>query len=113
MQRTRTPQSSGGNPCRRLDGTPLSEEERRRLGVTGCVGLDGGTSSSLSVSLSRAASKGSEHSHTVAISMKDDGIVDSFAVKVSMDPHLARPSLTLGGRSTCPGETGTTRATRA
>ena len=81
----------GGNPCRRLDGTPLSDEERRRLGVTGCFGTDGGTSSSLSVSLSRAESKGSEHSHTVAISMKDDNIQDSFAVQVSMDPVTARP----------------------
>jgi hypothetical protein len=104
------PAEFGGNPCRRLDGTPLSEEERRRLGVTGCVGFEGGTSSSLSVSLSRAASKGSEHSHSIAISMKDDNIQDSFAVKVSMDPHYGTPIFTtLGGRSTCPGETGTTR----
>ena len=100
----------GGSPCRRLDGTPLSEEERRRLGVTGCAGFEGGTSQSVSVSLSRAGSKGSEHSHSVAVSMKDDGIVDSFAVQLSMDPHYGTPIFTtLGGRSTCPGEAGTTR----
>ena len=104
------PAEFGGNPCRRLDGTPLSEEERRRLGVTGCAGFEGGTSQSVSVSLSRAGSKGSEHSHSVAISLKDDNIQDSFAVQVAMDPVYGTPIFTtLGGRSSCPGETGTTR----
>ena len=42
-----------------------------------------GTSSSLSVSLGRAASKGTGHAHSVAVSMKDDNLQDSFAVKIS------------------------------
>ena len=43
---------SPGNPCgRRLDGTNLSDEERRRLGVTACVDFQGGSATAFSVSL--------------------------------------------------------------
>ena len=99
------------NPCRRrLNGAKVSGEERRRLGVTACVDFEGGTSSSFSVSLGRAANKESEHEHSVAVSMKDDNIQDVFAVKISQDVIYGTPIFTtMGGRSSCPGETGTTR----
>ena len=99
------------NPCRRrLDGTEMSDEEHRRLGVSICYDYEGGKSASFAVSLARATSKDAEHTHSVAISMKDDNIQDVFAVKISQDVIYGTPIFTtMGGRSSCPGETGTTR----
>ena len=99
------------NPCRRrLDGTKMTDEEHRRLGVTACVDFNGGTSTSFSVSLGRAINKEAEHTHSVAISLKDGNVQDVFAVKISQDAVYGTPIFTtMGGRSSCPGETGTTR----
>ena len=71
-------------PCRRRL-TKISDEGRRRLGVTACANFDGGTSSSFSVSLGRGASKGTGHTHSVAVSLKDGNAQDVFAVKISQD----------------------------
>ena len=99
------------NPCRRrLDGTKLSDEERRRLGATGCAKIDGGTAASFSVSLGRAATKETGQSHAIAVSLKDDNAQDVFAVRISQDTVYGTPIFTtMGGRSSCVGETGTTR----
>lgn len=97
------------NPCRRRL-TKMSDEGGRRLGITACADFEGGTSSSFEVSLGRAANKESEHEHSVAISLKDGNAQDVFAVKISQDATYGTPIFTtMGGRSSCPGETGTTR----
>jgi len=99
------------NPCgRRLDGTEMTDEERRRLGLGFCAKYDGGTASSFSVSLGRAANKESEHEHAVGISLKDGNAQDVFAVKISQDTVYGTPIFTtMGGSSSCVGETATTR----
>ena len=97
------------NPCRRRL-TKMSDEGGRRLGITACADFEGGTSSSFEVSLGRAANKESEHEHSVAISLKDGNAQDVFAVKILQDATYGTPIFTtMGGRSSCPGETATTR----
>ena len=97
------------NPCRRRL-TKMSDEGGRRLGITACADFEGGTSSSFEVSLGRAANKESEHEHSVAISLKDGNAQDVFAVRISQDKVYGTPIFTtMGGRSSCVGETGTTR----
>ena len=89
------------NPCnRRLDGTDLSDEERRRLGMTFCGKFDGGTAASFSVSLGRATNKESGQSHAIAVSLKDGNAQDVFAVKISQDTVYGTPIFTtMGGSS--------------
>ena len=69
-----------------------------------------GRPTSFSVSLGRAANKEAGHTHSVAVSLKDGNAQDVFAVKISQDAVYGTPIFTtMGGRSSCPGETGTTR----
>ena len=105
------PTESATNPCRRrLDGTKLSDEWRRRLGATLCADFDGGTAASFSVSLGRAANKESGQTHAIAVSLGDGNAQDVFAVKISQDTVYGTPIFTtMGGRSSCVGETATTR----
>jgi hypothetical protein len=99
------------NPCgRRLDGTEMTDEERRRLGIGFCAKFDGGTAASFSVSLGRAATKETGLSHAIAVSLKDGNAQDVFAVKISQDTVYGTPIFTtMGGSSSCVGETATTR----
>ena len=88
----------------------LSDDERRRLGVTVCAGFDGSLSSSFAVSLGRAAGKEAEHTRSVSVSFVDPNLQDVFAVKISQDTVYGTPIFTtMGGRSSCVGETGTTK----
>jgi hypothetical protein len=78
-----TKPESISNPCgRRLDGVDLSDEERRRLGVTGCLSFEGGTSSSFAVSLGRAASK-RPHAHDRSTEL----LPDHGNVRPDLDAH--------------------------
>jgi len=102
-QKINTPEHEGppeGGGCRR----------RLQLGIQGCGTWGHAETDSFSVSMSRSANKETGHTHTVAVSLKDDNVRDVFAVQVAMDATYGTPIFTtLGGFSSCPGETGTTR----
>ena len=60
--------------------------------------------------MGRATSKDAEHSRSVSIFLGDGNSQDVFAVKISQDAVYGTPIFTtMGGRSSCVGETGTTR----
>ena len=92
---------SATNPCRRrLDGTKMSDEERRRLGAKGCLNFQGGTATAFSVSLGRGATKETERSHAIAVNLGDGNAQDVFAVKISQDTVYGTPIFTtMGGSS--------------
>ena len=80
----------------------MSDEERRRLGVKPALDFDGGTDFVFGI-VGRAASKGSGHTHSVAVSLKDGNAQDVFAVKISQDTTYGTPIFTtMGGFSSCP-----------
>ncbi|KAH8043901.1 calcium ion binding protein [Aureococcus anophagefferens] len=60
--------------------------------------------------MGRSNAKEHSRSHTVAIAFSDGEPGDFFAVKVEGDSHYGTPIFTtMGGLSSCPGETGTTK----
>lgn len=64
----------------------------------------------IDVSLGRAAKRDKGATHTVSFELSDPDPDDFFAVRVASDPVYATPIFeTLGGMSTCPGETATTK----
>ena len=80
------------------------------FGTGGCIAGDYTTTSGLAVSLSRGGSDEHGHTHAVSVTLKDDDATDVFALSVAQDPVYGTPIFTtLGGKSSCPGETGTTR----
>jgi hypothetical protein len=90
-----------GNPCRR---------RRLQLGIQGCIALGFEQSNSFAVSMSRSASNTTHHRHSIAVSLKDPNLQDSFVVRVAQDPVYGTPVFTtMGGRSSCVGETATTK----
>jgi len=64
----------------------------------------------ISVSIGRSNERTKGHSQTVTVEFGDDDEADVFAVKVSADKHYGTPIFeTIGGDSSCPGETGTSK----
>lgn len=54
------------------------------------------------------------HSLAVSVTLLDPEPYDFFAVKIEMDPAYGTPVFTtMGGMSSCPGETGTTKVDSA
>ncbi|KAH8074185.1 calcium ion binding protein [Aureococcus anophagefferens] len=83
---------------------------RRRLGISFGVNFNSFSSASVSVNMGRSNAKEHSRSHTVAIAFSDGEPGDFFAVKVEGDSHYGTPIFTtMGGLSSCPGETGTTK----
>ncbi|KAH8094076.1 glutathione transferase [Aureococcus anophagefferens] len=68
------------------------------------------TKGSVAVELGRSGEKSQARSHAVSISLGDEETGDVFAVKIETDTVYGTPIFTtIGGESTCPGETATTR----
>ena len=68
------------------------------------------TKGSVAVELGRSGEKSQARSHAVSISLGDEDSGDVFAVKIETDTVYGTPIFTtIGGESTCPGETATTR----
>jgi len=91
----------------------LREEEApqcsRRLFDVGAA-FANAEAGSISVSLGRSAQRDKGASHTVSFVLGDPDPDDFFAVRIASDPVYATPVFeTLGGTSTCPGETATTK----
>ena len=81
----------------------------RRLFDIG-VGFANTESGSIGVSLGRSAQRDKGASHTITFELNDPDPEDFFAVRIASDPVYATPIFeTLGGLSTCPGETSTTK----
>ncbi|KAJ1446359.1 hypothetical protein M885DRAFT_591847 [Pelagophyceae sp. CCMP2097] len=104
--------------CRRLFEREDSEgrrrlgdsEGRRRLGVGLNLGSSQTWGSAFSVELSRSAGRVDAHSHAVSVTLADPNPYDLFAVRLAQDPVHGTPVFTtMGGQSSCPGETGTTK----
>ncbi|KAJ1448605.1 hypothetical protein M885DRAFT_574079 [Pelagophyceae sp. CCMP2097] len=104
--------------CRRLtearrSESPLSEADcqmTRRLGVGINADFSQTWGSSLSVELSRSAARSQTHGQVVAVTLGDPSPYDFFAVKITQDPVHGTPIFTtMGGQSSCPGETATTK----
>jgi len=83
---------------------------RRKLGVK----IEGGAAlsvgSSVSVAMSRSASRSDGMEHAISFTLKDDDDSDFFAVKIFNDKVHGTPAFqTVGGISSGPGETGTSK----
>ncbi len=91
-----------GGGCRR--------RRRLQIGIQGCVKWGYGGSHDFSVSMSNSANNAQGHTHSVAVHLKDPNVQDSFVLSMTQDPVYGTPIFTtFGGRSTCVGETGTTK----
>ena len=91
-----------GGGCRR--------RRRLQIGIQGCAKWGYGRSNDFSVSMSQSANDAQGHTHSVAVHLKDPNIQDSFVLRMTQDPVYGTPIFTtFGGRSTCVGETGTTK----
>ena len=74
------------------------------------IEMAGIQSESVSVSMGKSAGEDREREHTVQITLGDYQSDDYFAMKIEQDKVYGTPIFTtLGGRSSCPGETATTR----
>ncbi|KAJ1451351.1 hypothetical protein M885DRAFT_529968 [Pelagophyceae sp. CCMP2097] len=94
--------------CRRL--AEADEAEGRRLGIGVNADFSQSWGSSFSVELSRSSSRTDAQTHAVSVTLADPSPYDFFAVKVTQDPVHGTPIFTtMGGQSSCPGETGTTK----
>jgi len=94
--------------CRRL--AEADEAEGRRLGIGVNADFSQNWGSSFSVELSRSSSRTDAQTHAVSVTLADPSPYDFFAVKVTQDPVHGTPIFeTMGGQSSCPGETGTTK----
>ncbi|KAJ1452456.1 hypothetical protein M885DRAFT_499110 [Pelagophyceae sp. CCMP2097] len=104
-----TGQENAPSFCRRLAEAELSEF-RRRLGVGINSDFSQTWGSSFNVELSRSSARDDAQTHAVSVHLADPSPYDFFAVKISMDPVYGTPIFTtMGGQSSCPGETGTTK----
>ncbi|KAJ1451362.1 hypothetical protein M885DRAFT_468528 [Pelagophyceae sp. CCMP2097] len=95
--------------CRRLADIE-AETFRRRLGIGVNADISETWGSSFGVELSRSSSSTNSETHSVTVNLGDPSPYDFFAVKIAQDPVHGTPIFTtMGGQSSCPGETGTTK----
>ena len=91
--------------------TPNPCADRRRSLITNTFAEVQSETGSIGVSLGRDQSRDSGHKHTVTIELGDGDAYDFFAVKITDDVAYGTPIYqTMGGFSSCPGETVTTSA---
>jgi len=84
---------------------------RRRLGIKTTLGSSLSAEKSVEVKLERSATRSAGAEHSISFTLKDDDASDFFAVRIFNDDLHGTPAFeTVGGISSGPGETGTTKA---
>lgn len=80
------------------------------LGIQLIANLDVSGEQKMKVSMGRSTEQGQKTAHTVHIHFDDPDAYDFFAVQIREDVHYQTPIFTtIGGISSCPGETATQR----
>ena len=93
-----------------LRAATAAHATRRRLGFELTANVAKMRSSGMTATFGRAQAKGEGLTRTVTITLMDGEPGDFFVVKIQSDPVYGTPIFTtLGGTSSCPGETATTK----
>ena len=83
---------------------------RRRLLINTGHGWGNAYGDSITVNIGRTSDRVRGHRQTMSIELGDAGPQDYIAVKIGADKHYGTPIFTtVGGVTSCPGETGTTK----